>query len=387
MALRLVRKAYSATRRGTQRQRFSAARQDGIALLDLIRRQVRRSAFLRLRVQPVARRWWRERIVDTARLLANVFNSFGDIPRVVRDARRARRLVQSLRRLSLSMPLDAEGRIPPLIHFVYGFGDCGEFPYYARRAIESAIRCNPHWTVIVHAPQTPAGAHWAAVADHIIVHKIEDFDYYGCARFIHYAHKTDLVRLLILREMGGGYLDVDTLTIRGFDELRDNEVVLGVQPSDEQAQGGLSNAVILAKPKSGFISAWLASYRTFRSNGIDARWDYHAATVPIFLAAKFPGRVKILGHRAFCSPSWRDTSRILLSPAGMKFAQDFEQTYVFHFWTALAPAILDGVDEAFVDRNDTIYARFAQGAGYVEMAEEKALAVRIANFSRANTNR
>lgn len=356
-------------------------------MLDLIRRRVRRNAFLRLRVQPFILRFWRERIVDTGHLLANTFDCVGDIPRVVRDVQRARRLVQDLRRLSSSMSLDADDRIPRRIHFVYGFGDGGEFPYYARQAIESAIRCNPDWTVIVHAPQTPAGPHWAAIADRITVHEIEDFDYYGCVRFVHYAHKTELLRLLILREMGGVYLDIDTLTIRGFDDLRDNDVVVGVQPSDERAQGGLSNAVILAKPKSRFVAAWLASYRTFRSNGIDGRWDYHAKTVPIFLAAKLPSHVKILGYRAFSSPSWRDTVRVLLSPAGMRFAQEFEQTYVFNFWIALAPTVLDGVDEAFVARNDTLYARFAKGGGKFEIGEEKASVVRIANFSRANTNR
>ncbi len=356
-------------------------------MLDFIRRRVRRNAFVRLRAQPVVRRWWREWAVDPARLTANAFDSLGHLPRVIRDAGRNRRLVQSLRQLSASMPANADGGIPRLVHFVHGFGDGGALPYYARRAIESALRCNPQWTVILHSPRTPAGPHWTAIADRVVVHQIEDFDYYGCARFTHYAHKTELVRLLILREIGGAYLDLDTLTIRGFDDLRDNDVVLGVQPTDERAQGGLGNAVILARPRTPFVSAWLAAYRTFRSSGLDARWNYHASAIPVFLTAKFPSYVKILGHRAFYHPSWRDTSRILLSPAGLRFAQDFEQTYAFHFWTALAPTILDGVDEAFVARNDTLYARFANGADYADSGESTATVVNIASFSRANTNR
>jgi mannosyltransferase OCH1-like enzyme len=66
----------------------------------------------------------------------------------------------------------------------------------------------------------------------------------------HYAHHGDLIRLEVLIEYIGIYLDIDVLTLRSFDQLLNlNDVVIANQ-DDNQNQ--ICNAVIISKRNAIF---------------------------------------------------------------------------------------------------------------------------------------
>lgn len=168
----------------------------------------------------------------------------------------------------------------------------------------------------------------------------------------HVAHRADVLRLQMLIEKGGIYLDADVFVHRSFDELLDNSVVLGEEGI--AGQTGLGNAVILAEPGAKFLRRWYAEYRSFRSKGRDEYWGEHSIRLPLALAKQHPNEVTILPHTAFYWPLWTDEGIQLIygSSNGSEERSDFAN----HLWESnawekylqfLTPAKVREIDSAF----------------------------------------
>ena len=134
-----------------------------------------------------------------------------------------------------------------------------------------------------------------------------------------------MLRLRLLHEHGGIYMDIDTLCVRPFTPLLSNRCVLG-----RQGKRGLCNAVILSEPQGEFVCTWLESYRSFRSLGFDRYYDEHSVIIPGQMARDphLQSHVTLLGDRAFFYPLWDDMQELFASgdPAG------FTDSYCIHYW-------------------------------------------------------
>lgn len=84
----------------------------------------------------------------------------------------------------------------------------------------------------------------------------------------YFAHKADILRLIVLSNYGGIYLDIDTICIKPFKELLKYDFVLGKQNICEK-EYGLCNTIILSAKDSYFLKLWYGSYKYFRSKGHD----------------------------------------------------------------------------------------------------------------------
>ena len=116
----------------------------------------------------------------------------------------------------------------------------------------------------------------------------------------HYAHQSDVIRLQKLCKYGGIYLDIDTICLRSFKDLRNNKFVLGIQPNKAGTQiYGLCNAVMLSEKNSEFALKWIDEYTTFRSKGRDTHWDEHSVIIPLKLAYNNPTLVTIIENNCF----------------------------------------------------------------------------------------
>ena len=98
---------------------------------------------------------------------------------------------------------------------------------------------------------------------------------------IHPAHRSDIVRLERLLEVGGIYLDADVFVQRDFDNLLHHCTVLGKEGF--YPQYGLCNAVILSEPEAPFLRRWYnesdLSWKEFNEH-----WNEHSVEVPLRLA-------------------------------------------------------------------------------------------------------
>ena len=145
---------------------------------------------------------------------------------------------------------------------------------------------------------------------------------------LHVAHKADVVRMRIMREEGGIYLDSDVIPLRSFDELRrigGNKLIMGreVVPG----QDGMANAVLVGAPNTSFINRWWAAYANFNPQ---ASWAYHSVILPREIAAKHPDEIIILGGNTFFRPTWAELTELY----ELDDQYDFIDNFAVHLWTS-----------------------------------------------------
>lgn len=242
--------------------------------------------------------------------------------------------------------LIGQDKIPNIVHYVYGLkepskrdpspssasetehqhtkrgligvhGPEDEFAYYAYLGMRSAMISLKPEKIMFHCIHEPSGYWWEQVKgwegwidEHgqkkgmVEVVQASDFNTVGKSNrpVNHYAHKADILRLKVLLEYGGIYLDIDTIILKPFktESLLMQDAVMGMQAKNlrfthgyqsdtEMEPEGLCNAIILAKKGSEFLRKWLDAYETFRDN----KWAEHSVVsdssstnTSLFLAVK-----------------------------------------------------------------------------------------------------
>jgi hypothetical protein len=268
--------------------------------------------------------------------------------------------LQQLRITELGSYYDAQP-IPRIIHFVHLYPP-GDLSLASLVAIRTAMLTNPGWKVVLHCYQPPVGQYAQQIRDDVIFNHVKGFTYFGNASILHPAHKADIVRLLALHELGGLYLDLDTICVKTFDELRAFPFVIGVQAAIAGEKARICNATMLASPGSKFGRLWLRSYRFFRSRGRDHLWDLHSGKLTAKRASVNPSLVRVLNHDAFFFPLWNDAERMLLAENSERFWPFLDSSYSFHLWSQFTGPFLDQIDINWIQTSRSNYARMARNA-------------------------
>lgn len=167
---------------------------------------------------------------------------------------------------------------------MFGNKPFGYFHYLAIKSCYLTQNKPNIWMHIIHEPQN--NTWWDAAKEYFQIVKYNSLPdlIYKCnnEQVIRIQHQSDILRLLILKEHGGVYADIDTLFYRPFFPHFDNkECVLGREEQfhiehDRVLTSGLCNALIIAKKESEFINLWLEEYKTNYShkdwNKMSVRW-------------------------------------------------------------------------------------------------------------------
>jgi hypothetical protein len=262
--------------------------------------------------------------------------------------------------------------IPNTVHFIFGLKpDFGGKPFSLVHylSIKSAHDVQRPSFIFVHYIHTPTGYWWEQARQYITPRPVNES---AIARVrsstplvtaaewerMHVAHRADILRLLLLIDEGGIYLDLDVvfvapLPLQTWSSLGSRSTTLALEGSD-----GLGNAVMVAKPGAAFLQRWLALYKkSFRGGdaGTDdihrndagvkstvrnstqhpssSTWADFSVKLPKVLAMQHPAEVHVLPDRkAFHSPGWGD-------PAIRKLWHDtdydFRGHYVVHLFESL----------------------------------------------------
>jgi hypothetical protein len=112
------------------------------------------------------------------------------------------------------------------------------------------------------------------------------------------AHKSDFVRMQVLKEQGGMYIDTDAYVISSaFHLLRMHDFVVSfdniVNPPDSALPKRMNNGILLSKPNAVFLEIWMEKYKRFNPQS----FDYDSSVVPYELATQYPDLVHIEQHR------------------------------------------------------------------------------------------
>jgi hypothetical protein len=231
------------------------------------------------------------------------------------------------------------------IHFIFFISETRDdipFTFIHWAAIKSAMVVNPDCAVHLWCRYLPDNNHYFDdLRDDLVIHQVVPPTEVFGRPLIHLAHRADWMRLNILYEHGGVYMDVDTICVQPFDRLPDVEFGIAEERGDGVVSG-LCNCIMLAQPRSEFIRLWMAEYRTFRSKGHDRFWSEHSVSMPWKLSKKHPGLVTIFPTETFLHPDY--------TPDGV--AQMFLRNQVFpkaiahHLWELVSLPLHSKINES-----------------------------------------
>lgn len=198
--------------------------------------------------------------------------------------------------------------IPNIIHFVFGLKkQTEEFHFVYFMAILSAYLVNKPDKIYFYYYYEPFGKYWDKIKSYIELVKIELPTHIGNKKIKHFAHKADKLRMDILYEKGGIYMDIDTISIKPYQQLLDNECVLGLEYGLNNKINGICNAIMLTEPKSKFFKIWMESYdENFNPDG----WGESSILLPYKLYQKNKNLINIQNPEVFFNPSWFNTKGI-----------------------------------------------------------------------------
>lgn len=271
--------------------------------------------------------------------------------------------------------------IPNILHFVFGMApDFGGKPFSLVHylSVKSAVELNKPDAAILHYQYEPRGEWWEKAKPLLTLNRILAPENIMGNKLYHVAHKADIVRLQALKETGGIYLDLDTISVKPLTGLLNHQFIigqelkaayvpknwrqrlkykLGLGKENSVASTGLCNAVLLSAKNSEFVNRWLDEYKNFRSKGRDKYWNEHSVLVPQRLAAAHPGILTQLGPYVFHYP--------LYNPEGLKMmfeeVHDFPEAYLHHLWESFAwEKYMSKLTEAIIKTTDTTYNLIAR---------------------------
>lgn len=246
--------------------------------------------------------------------------------------------------------------IPKKIHFIYGLTpDFGGIPFNFAHwvGVRSAQRCNPDYEIHFWYEHKPSTAYFRDLEADIVLHQVHAPESIFGNPIPHFAHRADVLRLQTLLQHGGIYLDVDTITVKPFDELLDNEVFMARVKNSGQLYG-LCNAVMGGVPGAPFFATWLEAFRDFRSQGYDQFYDEFACEYPLRLSEQIPGSIQVLDEHAFFVPD--------MTPSGLAqlFVEsgDYPHAWCHHLWEKNAIQVLTRFNERNISALQCTYSRY-----------------------------
>jgi hypothetical protein len=265
--------------------------------------------------------------------------------------------------------------IPNILHFVFGMApDFGGKPFSLAHylSVRSAVELNKPDKALFHYQYEPEGEWWQKAKPFLSLNKIIAPDSFMDKPLFHVAHKADVVRLQALKETGGIYLDLDTISVKPLTDLLNHSFIIGQElkpkyvpknwrqrikyklgwiKNNSKNATGLCNAVLLSEKNSEFVNLWLNEYKTFRSKGRDKYWNEHSVLVPEKLAAIHSEKITKLSPYSFHYP--------LYDRAGLKSMFDdvteFPEAYLHHLWESFSWECLSKLTAERIKTENTTY--------------------------------
>jgi len=194
-------------------------------------------------------------------------------------------------------------QVPRRLHLIFGLAaDFGGKPFglvhhLVIKAAVHALRPAGGRAVFYHAHE-PQGLWWEASRRLLELRKVQAPTTIFGRHLRRFAHQADVLRLELLQQWGGVYMDMDILVISPLDALHRYELSM----AHEGVEGtiGLGNALMLARPNASLLRVWYERYRGFS----DAVWNGFSLRLPFELAQQMPESVHTVDYAKFYWPPW-----------------------------------------------------------------------------------
>lgn len=223
-------------------------------------------------------------------------------------------------------------------------------------SVVTAAAVNKGARIMFWHEHEPTGQWWEASRPYLTLRKIAAPTEVFGRPLVHPAHRADVVRLLVLLEHGGVYLDADVWCLRPFSEIEHGGFWMGRQGDAY----GLCNATMGGDAGARFAREWLDLYRSFRSAGRDSHWDEHSVRLPLRLAAEIPDSVTVLPPDRLFAPLWGRLRRVFVSARGRPVSAVLQNSYSVHLWESICWNWLSRLTPQRIDRKSEIGGRLVE---------------------------
>lgn len=274
---------------------------------------------------------------------------------------------------------------PNILHFVFGMApDFGGKPFSLAHylSVKSAVEINKPLAAWFHYHYEPGGEWWQKAKPLLTLNKITAPENFMGRPLYHVAHKADIIRLQVLKETGGVYMDLDTISVKPLTPLLNHSFAIGseINPGyipknqrqkikqtlrkkfgllneENKTHTGLCNAVLIAEPNCDFINTWLEAYSIFRSTGRDKYWNEHSVIIPQQIALQYPDKIATLGPYTFHYPLYTDEGLRQM----FEEVHNFPQAYLHHLWESFSwDKYLSQLNAEKIKTIDTTYNMLAR---------------------------
>ncbi|KAK2145062.1 hypothetical protein LSH36_705g01012 [Paralvinella palmiformis] len=209
--------------------------------------------------------------------------------------------------------------IPNVVHYIW-FSNTSkrrEFNFVNYLSVLSVYKIQQPKEIIFHCDLIPTDRWWHKVWDDfpITIQRVNTRTEIFGVPIKYIEHASDIVRLEILIEHGGIYLDCDVIVVRPLDPLRHYPAVIGHEGPPKFNAG-----TILAAPNSSFLRLWYDAYKTdFHPN----KWAYNSGEKSYQIYLEHP-RLLHVENESLSTP------RGLSLPDMMKHIVDWSFFYTLH---------------------------------------------------------
>jgi hypothetical protein len=246
--------------------------------------------------------------------------------------------------------------IDNVLHYVHLSEGGREWKLHHYLSVKSALVRSGVEKIYIWIDREPEGRWWDETKGMVeLVYILPPDEIFG-KPITQLAHKSDVLRLQILLECGGIYVDTDTIFVKSFSNLLNNSFVLGQQ--NINGIEGLCPAVILSEKQSTFAKHWLSGFEFSFGGGAPGSdtWCTHSVQYPLLLSKKIPNEITILGHEAFFWPLYHQTHIEMLFEGNYKF----NNAYSHHLWESSGKKYLDNLNEDVLKNSNTTFSNLVK---------------------------
>jgi len=253
-------------------------------------------------------------------------------------------------------------------HFIFGIKENfnnKEFCYFHYLNLKSCYLTQRNPEIYIHYLYEPIDNKWWNLAKDFCVMKKYDSlpnKVYRCnnREVVWPEHKSDIFRLLILKECGGVYADIDTIFYKDFfSHFGDMDFVMGEEglyriSEDSYDINGLCNALIISKTDAEFLNIWLDEYD---KGYVNNDWNQFSVRVPYEIYKKYPNLIHVEPVKSFHKYNWQewfyDTSDnnkfcSYMNDEGI-FSKHMSETKLFH--------LLKNINRDYFNTSDSLYSK------------------------------
>ncbi len=253
-------------------------------------------------------------------------------------------------------------------HFLFGLSpdfNGKEFSYFHYLNLKSCWLTQNQPNIYIHYLYEPQNnTWWNKIKEFCKLerHKVLPDLVYNCnnKKVWRVEHQSDILRLLLLKERGGIYADIDTLFYKSFfPKFEKEEFVLGQEgvyhvQHDSYQITGLCNALIISHKDAEFLNIWLDSYK---ENYDDYDWNKMSVRVPYEISKVKPDLVQIEPVASFHKYNWNND--FYHKGAFSPFMSD-DGIYSKHMAESKIFLTLKEIDANYFNESSSLYSRMCK---------------------------